>query len=319
MEKLNWIDFVTFAVLFFYGLEGFSVGFLRSFLDLGGFLLSFLTALKFYSALGNNFTNLLSLPQGISSAIGFFVIAFICEISFGLISRKFLNFKVNVFKALDRVLGVILGMLSGLILIAFLLILIIALPVSSYLKNAVFSSRIGSLLVSQTQGFEKILNNVFGQAVNETLTFLTVEPDSNSTINLHFKTDKISVDEKAEKQMFDLVNNERSSRGITGLDSDSKLQNAARKHCIDMIKRGYFSHFTPEGLSPFDRMNKGNIAYIYAGENLAFSPSVTAAMQGLMNSPGHKANILSKDFGKIGIGAINAGIFGEAFCQEFTD
>ncbi len=86
-----------------------------------------------------------------------------------------------------------------------------------------------------------------------------------------------------------------------------------------MLARGYFSHYTPEGLSPFDRMAKANIAFIAAGENLAFAPNVTLAMQGLMQSPGHRANILSKDFGRVGIGVLDAGIYGEMFVQEFKD
>jgi len=43
------------------------------------------------------------------------------------------------------------------------------------------------------------------------------------------------------------------------------------------------------------------------------------AMQGLMNSPGHRANILSPSFHKVGIGVLDAGIYGEMFVQEFTD
>ena len=86
-----------------------------------------------------------------------------------------------------------------------------------------------------------------------------------------------------------------------------------------MLKKGYFSHYTPEGLSPFDRMEKVGIVYLAAGENLALSPNADLAMQGLMNSEGHKANILSKDFGKVGIGAIDGGVYGQMYCQEFTD
>jgi uncharacterized protein YkwD len=86
-----------------------------------------------------------------------------------------------------------------------------------------------------------------------------------------------------------------------------------------MLARGYFSHYTPEGLSPFDRMTQAGIAYTSAGENLAFSPNVQLAMQGLMQSPGHRANILSKDYGKVGIGVIDGGIYGEMFVQEFTN
>ena len=86
-----------------------------------------------------------------------------------------------------------------------------------------------------------------------------------------------------------------------------------------MFARGYFSHYTPEGLSPFDRMAQTDVSYTYAGENLALAPNVTVAMQGLMQSPGHRANILFPNFGKLGVGVIDGGIYGQMYCQEFTD
>lgn len=320
MNGFNWIDIVIFGVLFFYGIQGYSLGFFRAFLDLISFALSFVLALKFYAVLGNSLVDIFSIPQGISYAIGFFVIAFTCEIIFGIIIRRFIILRSSVLNILSRTLGIFTGMFSGFILVSFLLSLIIALPVSSFLKRSVFVSKIGNSLVSKTQGFEKDLNNIFGGAVNETLNFLTIEPEENTVINLHFKTDKFSIDQNAEKEMIVLVNKERVAMGLVDLDVNTKLQDVARKYCMDMIRRGYFSHYTLEGLSPFDRMNKANVYYSsYAGENLALSPNVTIAMQGLMASKGHRANILSPNFGKIGIGVIEAGILGSAFCQEFTD
>ncbi|KKR88441.1 MAG: SCP-like protein extracellular [Candidatus Gottesmanbacteria bacterium GW2011_GWA2_41_12] len=66
-------------------------------------------------------------------------------------------------------------------------------------------------------------------------------------------------------------------------------------------------------------MKNAGIFYTEAGENLAFAPNVNIAHAGLMNSPGHRANILSPDFGKVGIGVIDGGIYGEMFVQKFTD
>ena len=119
--------------------------------------------------------------------------------------------------------------------------------------------------------------------------------------------------------MFNLVNEERKKAGFKPLTEDPSLRELGRNLCKDMFMRGYFSHYTPEGKSPFDRMAESDIAFTYAGENLALAPSSKLAMQGLMNSPGHRANILSKNFGTVGIGVIDGGVYGEMFCQEFTD
>ena len=86
-----------------------------------------------------------------------------------------------------------------------------------------------------------------------------------------------------------------------------------------MFEKGFFSHYNLQGESPFDRMDKAGISYVAAGENLALTPTVAIAHQGLMDSPGHRANILSPDFGRIGIGVIDGGIYGKMFVQEFTN
>ena len=119
--------------------------------------------------------------------------------------------------------------------------------------------------------------------------------------------------------MFAMVNKERTSRGFSALTTSDSLVTIARAHCTDMFARGYFSHYTLEGRSPFDRMVASDITFNYAGENLALAPSVDLAMKGLMQSPGHKANILSTNFRRVGIGVIDGGVYGEMFCQEFTD
>ena len=167
--------------------------------------------------------------------------------------------------------------------------------------------------------FEKQLNSIFGGALNETLNFMTVKPEGKELVNLRFTVKDGSVDAEAEQEMFRRVNTERAKAGLQFLEFDNSLRDVARAHSDDMFRRGYFSHYTPEGLSPFDRMNNAHITYTYAGENLALAPSTQLAMQGLMNSPGHRANILSVNFGKVGIGVIDSGIYGEMFCQEFTD
>lgn len=324
---LNWLDFIVIIVLLFYSLEGYSLGFIASLLDLIGFVSSFIIGLKIYSFFSQPIIKIFSIPPGFSNALGFLIAAFFAEIIIGVILRRIvyskyfnkLSIRGLILKSLDKFFGLLFGVLSGLILFAFLLTVIIALPVSVFLKHSVSSSKIGNFLVSKTVGFEKDLDNVFGGAINETINFLTVEPGANEIVNLNFKTKNFSIDQSSEKAMFELVNNERTSRGFAALTVDTKLTEVARNHCRDMFVRGYFSHYTPEGLSPFDRMAQADISFAYAGENLALAPNVIVSMQGLMQSPGHRANILSANFGKIGVGVIDGGIYGQMYCQEFTD
>ena len=188
-------------------------------------------------------------------------------------------------------------------------------------KKDIISAKIGNVLVSKTQRVERQLNIIFGQAVNETLTFLTVNPNlqSNDKVELHFTQNDVKINEQAEIAMFDMVNKEREKNGLSRLILSTQLRGLARSYAAEMFAKGFFSHYSPDGLSPFDRMEKANIIFNAAGENLALAPNVELAHQGLMNSPGHKANILSPDFKKVGIGVIDGGIYGEMFVQEFTD
>jgi uncharacterized protein YkwD len=97
------------------------------------------------------------------------------------------------------------------------------------------------------------------------------------------------------------------------------LTEVARAHSADMLARGYFSHHSPEGKSAFDRLRAAKISFRLAGENLAFAPTVKLAHQGLMNSPGHRANILRPQYAKIGIGIMDAGARGIMVTQQFSN
>jgi len=119
--------------------------------------------------------------------------------------------------------------------------------------------------------------------------------------------------------MLDLVNKERAAAGLHPLVADPELTEVARRHSADMFARGYFAHDTPEGLSPFDRMRAANVHFLTAGENLALAPTLSVAHNGLMNSPGHRENILRPQFGRVGIGILDGGMRGLMVSQEFRN
>jgi len=319
MLSLNWIDCLILAVFAFYAYGGYVDGFIRALLNLINFVLSFLIGLRFYGFFAGILMQKFSIPQGFSNAIGFFITALLAEIIIGLLIRNFLSFNISIFKSLNKILGILPGILTGAILITFMLVLFVALPVSAPVKRSVSSSKVGNFLLSSAQGWEKQLNNIFGGAISETINFLTVEPKGNEIVQLNYKTKNVSSDVDSEQYMFKLVNKERVSRGLREVVFDNELSVLGRKHCQNMFEQGYFSHYTPEGFSPFDRMDEAGILYNFAGENLALSPNTDIAMQGFMNSAGHKTNILSLNFGRLGVGVIDGGIYGEMFCQEFTD
>lgn len=323
---LSWLDIVIIIVFVLYGLEGIQVGFAASLVDLLSFILSFALGIAFYSKIAIILEQNFSVSSGIANAIGFFLIASITEIFASVVFKKVFQaihdrskIKTTSFEKANKILGILPSFASAFILLAFLLSLVASLPLSPFLKRSISSSKMGNIILSQAQGFESSLNLVFGGAIRDTLNFLTIEPQSNEKVTLNFKTTDVSLDKNSEERMLEMINKERVSRGLSPLSADVPLQEVARDFAKDMLRRGYFSHYTLEGLSPFDRMGMVDIFFTSAGENLALSPNVDLAMQGFMRSPGHRENILSPDFQKAGIGVIDVGVYGEMFVQEFTN
>ncbi|CUH95457.1 hypothetical protein P22_1528 [Propionispora sp. 2/2-37] len=119
------------------------------------------------------------------------------------------------------------------------------------------------------------------------------------------------------QQAFTLLNQDRAKNGLPALKLNSQLSDLADAYAADMISRNYFSHYNPEGQSPFDRMQEAGISYTYAGENLATNTSVAAAETAFMNSSGHRANILSTNFTEVGLGVRHAANGSVYVVQEF--
>jgi uncharacterized protein YkwD len=106
--------------------------------------------------------------------------------------------------------------------------------------------------------------------------------------------------------MVTAINNERARYGLPPVVANTKLNTAAQKHSRDMANNDFFSHTGSDGSSPFTRMKREGYYYTYAMENIAAGyPTVSQVVTGWMNSPGHRANILSKYLKEIGVGYVN--------------
>ncbi|MDQ0268298.1 CAP domain-containing protein [Cytobacillus purgationiresistens] len=111
-----------------------------------------------------------------------------------------------------------------------------------------------------------------------------------------------------EYQLFDLTNADRVNHQIPTLTWDDTVRETARDHSADMAENNYFNHNNLKGETPFDRMKADDIFFRVAGENLAYGQfSSIFAHEGLMNSEGHRKNILKQDYQLLGVGvAFNA-------------
>lgn len=107
-------------------------------------------------------------------------------------------------------------------------------------------------------------------------------------------------------RMVELTNGSRSEAGLGTLTINERLERAARMKADDMLFNQYFEHTSPEGVTPWFWFEKAGYEYIYAAENLAID-FVTAegAHKALMESTGHRENILGSNYKEIGIAVVS--------------
>ncbi|MCR1897942.1 CAP domain-containing protein [Irregularibacter muris] len=107
-----------------------------------------------------------------------------------------------------------------------------------------------------------------------------------------------------ELKMLEYVNSERAKAGVAPLQMDTEVAKVAEIKSQDMVDKNYFSHTSPTYGSPFDMMKSFGIKYRTAGENIAKNSTMLKAHQALMNSEGHRQNILNPNYTHMGIGIV---------------
>ena len=140
---------------------------------------------------------------------------------------------------------------------------------------------------------------------------------SSSTGNSGTSGTQTSSMNSDEKEVFDLINKQRTKNGLPDLQNDSEVQRIARIKAQDMVDNNYFSHNSPTYGSPFDMLKSFKVSYKTAGENIAANSSNSSAVTAWMNSSGHKANILNSSFNYTGIGVVSSPRYGKMYVQMF--
>jgi len=110
-----------------------------------------------------------------------------------------------------------------------------------------------------------------------------------------------------------LANSDRTKEGLGSLTKNSKLTAAAKAKAEDMLAKDYWSHYGPNGETPWQFIKGAGYTYTYAGENLAKGFITSSATHtAWMNSPTHKANIMKSEFKDVGIYVVDGTLQGEA-------
>lgn len=318
---MNWVDAALLVIVVMAMWAGWQKGFILGIIDLIVWIGSLLAGFFCYKFLGDFFQKAFPSLGVWTLPLAFLVTIILARILLSFIFNRFLKHTSAEAHqhGVNHALGLLPGFINGLLYATVAAALLLALPLSNTISAQTKNSQLAARMAGGVEWLDHKLSPIFSDATKQTLNNLTVEPKSDETVELHFTVKNPTPRPDLEARMLDLVNKERTERGLPPVVADTEMTAVARAHSKDMFARGYFSHYTPEGKDPFDRMKAANVKFIAAGENLALGQTLAICHQGLMNSPGHRANILRPTYGRLGIGILDGGIHGLMISQEFRN
>lgn len=319
--SLNPVDALLALVVLLGAWSGWARGFLFAALDLATLVASLLAAFLGWRH-GAEWLDQLAPALGVWAApLSFVVLFLLAHFVLGLIARALARVVPGAVHThgVNRVLGVVPGAANGAIHAVVVAMVLLTVPLGARVSGWAQDSQLAGRLAVPAEWIEAQLAPVFDPAVRRSLHALTVPPESRTSIPLRARVAVPRERPDLEAQMLVLVNAERASQGLKPLRADPELARVAQAHGRDMFARAYFSHYTPEGKDLGDRMRQAKLGYFTAGENLALAPTLGAAHQGLMHSPGHRANILRPQFGRLGVSVLDGGVQGLLVTQNFRN
>lgn len=319
---MNAVDLLIGAAVVLAIVSGIRAGFVKTLYGLITWVVAIPVALVLQGPLGSLLART-GVAAPAARTIAFVVVLLLIEIGFTVVGTRavfpFVD-RLHRDRALgpvDRAFGVIPSVLRTLVITAVALAAALVLPVGNDVRSAIDGSRAAQTLISQVSAVQPALAALAGGQDDSAPLFVT-RLGADQTEKLDLPNDLVlTPDPDAEQEMLRLLNQERTSRGLPALELDPRLLPVARQHSEEMFRLKYFGHQSPVLGSPFDRLQTAKISYTRAGENLAYAHSVAIAHRGLMESPGHRENILRPEFTRVAIGAISAGSYGRMFTQLF--
>jgi len=318
---MNWVDFILLAILLLSIYRGIRRGFILSILDLFGWMGSVALAFFMYVPFAGFFDTHTPSIGVWSTPLAFIIILVSSRIILDSLAHRFLlKIPEGMHKNLvNRLLGILPGVINGFLWAVMLSSLLLLMPVSSNASENGRASKLSDWAIAKVSWLEDQLSPVFSELFNRIVPKPSAAIGEQESIRLPFTVEDPKPRADLEAEMLVMVNIERKKHGLNPLKADPAIAVAARKHSVDMFARGYFSHITPEEINPFQRIRREKVIFITAGENLALAQTLAIAYAGLMNSPGHKANILRPAFGRLGIGIVDGGVYGLMITQNFRN
>ena len=325
LRELNWVDWTILLVVLLAAFNGTGRGFVGGVLDLVGIVVSVGVATLAFPQAAALLVEQVEMPAQVANVVALLGLIAVVRLVYGLVLGQLgrglrpLGDRFQRLRWVDRQLGIVPGAAYGLLTVAVIILPLVVSRVVPPLATAIEQSRIGGRITSEAAALLPEIETRWTEAFSVPSPTIS-PPVSNEPMPLELgPLGELALDPDAEAAMLDLVNLERQRQGLGTLRADEELRQVARAHSREMFERGYFGHTSPYTGSPFDRLRAARVPFLVAGENLAFAPTVRLAHDGLMDSPGHRENILRPQFGRVGIGVIRSPLRGRMFTQAFAN
>jgi uncharacterized protein YkwD len=143
--------------------------------------------------------------------------------------------------------------------------------------------------------------------------------DPSAVYTLPHRVPSAQAQADLELLVLNLLNQERGEQGLPPLMPHAGLRSAARTHGVEMFTYGFLSHRSRDGRTLVQRLSTSQIQVRMVAENIAYARDVQTAHAALMDSDGHRKNILSPLFRLVGIAVIDGGTYGLIVVQDFAD
>jgi uncharacterized protein YkwD/uncharacterized membrane protein required for colicin V production len=321
------IDFVLGLTLAGLALRGWFRGFAREAMDLVGVVVGLLLAFRLGAPLGDELVDRFGIAPEAGRIIAA-VIIFLLVGAASAVGAHFLSKALNLpgLSLGNRILGVGVSVATGLFILLLLVSLARVASLPDPVEGVIDESRVVGAVAAPESVPSRWFHALAGDRVVEAVTNLerevgerrvVLEEGERATIPAAEPTELAASFDEA-RDVYDLVNRARLEAGGDPLAWSASLAKVARAHAREMYLRGYFSHRSPDTGSPLDRVLDAGIVVGRVGENLALAATPIAVHQGLMDSDGHRRNLLAGIWTRVGIGVVD-GPYGLMVVEVFSD
>jgi len=321
IANFNLVDLLLAVVVLLGAWSGWRHGFVLAALELLALTASVVTAFIGYPFVAEVVRSIWTTGGVWIAPLAFLFTFMLAHLVFGVVAGKMVRAVPPRAHGhgINRFFGLAPGAVKGVVYATIVSMVLLTVPIADSVSRMAREGQIASRLAGPAEWIESQLSPIFDPAVRRTLQAIIVPPESKAFVPLKFKVANPKPRPDLELRLLALVNQERDRQGLKPLKPDTELEQVARAHSRDMFARGYFSHVSPEGRNLGDRLKQAGVRYLVAGENLALAQTLSVAHQGLMNSPGHRANILRPQFGRLGVGVLDGGVYGLMVTENFRN